>query len=206
MATSTSTADDGVEKIVLKDIPANAEDFESWRYAASAQILASVKDSLSAMLYLQSVEDLSIDFATLSATLPPEQSRLDVRVFAAVTIAAKGQDNIFDMIRSRATFGCGRQALRILDQLNLREATLTAVRATKKINNLECSNLDGLETYIALFNLCRHQMGTGEHKLTEAMGCDILRGHCIHVNGLSAVFAQFDTKMLRDCPAHWTLC
>ena len=108
-------ADEGVEKIVLKDVPANAEDYESWRYAASAQILASAKDSVSAMVYLQSVEDLSIDFATLGTMLPVEQTRLDVRVFAAVAIAAKGQDKIFDMIRSRATFGCGRQALRILD-------------------------------------------------------------------------------------------
>ena len=78
-----------VETIVLKDLPVDAESYAGCRHGVAAQILGSAKDSLLAMAYLQSIDDLSISFEVLGTTLQPPQTRFDVRVFVAVVTAVK---------------------------------------------------------------------------------------------------------------------
>ena len=124
-------------------------------------------------------------------------NKTDVNVFAAVVAACqKGKKGpeILKLIKSRAQFGCGRQAVRIVDQRHLHESTHLATEANTKIQELSCFGLSELDSYMASFSLLRHQMGSGEHKLTNAGGIALLKRKLKDIKELDATFAVFNAS------------
>ena len=167
MATDDATSG----RIYIKDLPETGSDYEGWRFTFKSQILRVAPDPVAAMAYIRELHDEAVFFGDLASNLSVNMNKTDVNVFAAVVAACqKGKKGpeILKLIQSRAQFGCGRQAVRIVDQRHLHESTHLATEANTKIQELSCSGLSELDSYMASFSLLRHQMGSGEHKFTNA--------------------------------------
>ena len=71
---------------------------------------------------------------------------VDVSLFAAIVSACqkgiKAAEHL-KMIQVRAAFGCGRQALRVLDERHKHKSTHLATKANSKIQKLTCAGLEG---------------------------------------------------------------
>ena len=125
------------------------------------------------MAYLRELEDEAIEFNDLASNLDQQLCRLDVSVFAAIVGACQkgtnGKEHV-KRIQARARFGCGRQAFRVLDEQHKHQVSYLPTEANSKIQELKCSGLEDLSEFMADFQLYKHQMGTGEHKLSNATG------------------------------------
>ena len=106
-------------RIYIKDLPETGADYEGWRFTLKSQILRVAPDPVAAMAYIRELDDESVSFGDLASTLSTDMNKTDVNVFATVVAACqKGKKGpeILKFIQSRAHFGCGRQAVRIVDQ------------------------------------------------------------------------------------------
>ena len=86
---------------------------------------------------------------------------------------------------------CPRAALRSRDgfERHKHESTHLATKANSEIQKLTCAGLEDLGHFMRCFRLYRHQMGMGEHKLTNAMGISLLKDKLRGLNELKATFA-----------------
>ena len=144
------------------------------------------------MHYLRELDDENVASTDLPALLDVSMNRVDVSLFAAIVGACEKGHKAIDhlkMIQSRAAIGCGRQALRVFDERHKHEGTHMATKANSEIQKLTCAGLEDLGPFLASFQLYRHQMSTGEHKLTNAMGISLLKDKLRGVNELKATFA-----------------
>ena len=124
--------------------------------------------------------------------MDPGMNRVDVSLFAAVVGACQKGIKATEHLKTRqarAAFGCGRQALRVLDEQHKHETTHLATKVNSEILKLTCAGLEDLGHFIACFRLYRHQMGTGEHKLTNPMGILLLKDKLRGLNEMKAMFA-----------------
>ncbi|CAE7450270.1 unnamed protein product [Symbiodinium sp. CCMP2592] len=200
MATDDATSG----HIYIKDLPETGSDYEGWRFSLKNQILSVAPDPVAAMAYIRELDDESVSFGDLASNLSVDMNKTDVNVFAAVVAAChKGKkgSEILKLIQSRAQFGCGRQAVRIVDQRHLHESTHFATEANTKIQELSCSGLSELDSYMASFSLYRHQMGSGEHKLTNAGGIALLKRKLKDIKEMDATFAVFNASNSVDLDA-----
>ena len=200
MATDDATSG----RIYIKDLPETGSDYEGWRFTLKSQILRVAPDPVAAMVYIRELDDESVSFGDLASNLSVNMNKTDVNVFAAVVAACqKGKKGpeILKLIQSRAQFGCGRQAVRIVDQRHLHESTHLATEANIKIQELSCSGLSELDSYMASFSLYRHQMGSGEHRLTNAGGIALLKRKLKDIKELDATFAVFNASNSVDLDA-----
>ena len=200
MATDDATSG----RIYIKDLPETGSDYEGWRFTLKSQILRVAPDPVAAMAYIRELDDEAVSFGDLASNLSVDMNKTDVNVFAAVVAACqKGKKGpeILKLIQSRAQFGCGRQAVRIVDQRHLHESTHLATEANTKIQELSCSGLSELDSYMASFSLLRHQMGSGEHKLTNAGGIALLKRKLKDIKELDATFAVFNASNSVDLDA-----
>ncbi|CAE7036585.1 unnamed protein product [Symbiodinium sp. CCMP2592] len=200
MATDDATSG----RIYIKDLPETGSDYEGWRFSLKSQILRVAPDPVAAMAYIRELDDESVSFGDLASNLSVDVNKTDVNVFAAVVAACqKGKKGpeILKLIQSRAQFGCGRQAVRIVDQRHLHESTHLATEANTKIQELSCSGLSELDSYMASFSLYRHQMGSGEHKLTNAGGIALLKRKLKDIKETDATSAVFNASNSVDLDA-----
>ena len=156
-----STDPDYQEKLTLREIPEDTIGYDAWRHSVCASILGSARDPVAAMQYITEIELLSMN--DLAMILPTALTKLDVRLYAAITAAAVRLPEMSAKLRAGARLGCGRQAMRILDTNFRFESTTVAIRASKQIQALTCSTMDDLDPFLANFGLYKEQMGTAEH-------------------------------------------
>ena len=199
---TTANVDEAAGRIFIKDLPEDHADYPGWRFSLAAQVLKAAPDPLAAMQYLRELEDTqTYTFDDLAQFLDVSMTRTDVALFAALVGAcqkgAEGKEQL-QRIQARARFGCGRQALRVLDEQHKHEATQMATKANTAVQRLTCGSLDELGQYMATFQLLRHQMGTGEHKLTNAMGISLLRDRLRGIGELKATFALWTASHSTD--------
>ena len=149
-------------KVYIKDVPTDFKEYGTWRYGVRAAVLAAAPDPLHAMSYLSELDNEDVHFEDLAMHLPIEMTRTDVKLFSAIMHALEGKhvEKHHKRIQARCRFGCGRQALRILDEAHKHEGTSLAIKASSKIVELSCSSFDNLETYLTDFELYRAQMVT----------------------------------------------
>ena len=65
--------------------------------------------------------------------------------------------------------------------------------ASSRIISLKCEGMAGLSKYISEFKLLVFYMGTGEAKLTEHMGVQLLRRATENIEEIKAIWAVIDT-------------
>ena len=120
MATTTTTAaEENPGRIYIKELPEDHNDYDAWRYTLCAQVLRAAPDPVQVMHYLRELDDENVASTDLPALLDVSMNRVDVSLFAAIVGACQKGHKAIDhlkMIQSRAAFGCGRQALRVLDE------------------------------------------------------------------------------------------
>ena len=164
--------------------------WEGWRFPLKSQILRVAPDPVADMAYIRELDDEAVAFGDLASNLSVDMNKTDVNVFAAVVAACqKGKKGpkILKLIQSRAQFGYGRQAVRIVDQRHLHESTHLPTEASTKIQELSCSGLSELDSYMASFSLHRHQM--------------LLKRKLKDIKELDATFAVFNASSSVDLDA-----
>eukprot|EP00969_Alexandrium_andersonii_P332078 14676110-Alexandrium_andersonii.AAC.1 len=166
-----------VERITLPMLPEDFAGYEMWRFQVRTVILAAAPDPVDALQYLREADDPEYDFGMLAAGLPTSLNKVDVRLFSALVNALCGKkaSRYLERVRSACAFGCGRQALRVLDIMHRREEGQLAIRAASQIVGLTCSGIGDLERYTQDFLRYKYEMGSGEHKLADSMGLELIR-------------------------------
>lgn len=189
-------------KVVVKDLPLHAEGYARWRYALKSSVLAAIAvpggPSLGvAQQYLAEVEATSIfTFEDLHNRLDVAMSRIDLKLFHAILMCCKGAsaDKYLEMIEARCVFGCGRQALRILDVAHRFDIENVQAKAATSIVNLKCRSIDDLMTYLARFRLERARVGIDG--LSDHMTYELLRSQLSHVKEAEASFALHQSLII----------
>ena len=183
------------KQLFLKDLPADPADYGRWRYSVKAAVLAIAGDPVAARAYLLEVEALNlISFDDLSARLDPLLFKLDVKLFSALLQCCRGaaQQKYLEAIEARAAFGCGRQALRILDASHRFDEPSIRSKASAAIVQMSCKDMHGLREYLYKFRLYVVQMGG----IAEPLGLELLRNHLGHIRELEAHFALITSQQL----------
>ena len=149
------------------------------------------------MVYIRELDDESVSFGDLASNLSLDMNKNRCECFRACQNGKTGPE-IPKLIQSRAQFGCGRQAVSIVDQRHLHESTHLATEANTKIQEFSCSGLSELDSYMASFSLYRHQMASGRHKLTDAGGIALLKRKLKDIKEVDATFAVFNASNVVD--------
>ena len=185
-------------KLTLRGLPQDMGEYSRWRFAMKAAVLAACNDPLLGVTYLAELDadDTVVGFADLPLLVPPQLLRTDMRLFAAVVQACKGQTSskYVEQIEARATFGCGRQAIRILDHAFKNEAGNLAMRAHREIIGLQCPSIDHLESYVSRFVLLCAQMTAGR-VMPDAVAVQLINQQLGHLKELDEVFANFQVQV-----------
>lgn len=71
-------------------------------------------------------------------------------------------------------------------------------KTNSEIQKFTCAGLEDLGPFLTSFHLFKHQMGTGEHKLTNAMGISLLKDKLSGINELKAAFALWTAGKSTD--------
>ena len=107
------------DKIALQLLPEASSKYDRWRFSAKASILAAAPDPLIAMAYLEELDKPIATMDDLAKGLAIGVAKTDVKLFAAIIGSCKGVEGSKTVakIQAQARFGCGRQALRIIDTM-----------------------------------------------------------------------------------------
>ena len=155
-----SIATDRATNVIFKDLPHYAGGYARWRYGIRSAVLSKAiamsMDPSQVNIYIQEIDDHALitfdDLARLDVTL----IRIDVLVFDAVQQCLKGQycDKFLELIEARCSFGCGRQAIRVLDAAHRHDLAAVRAQAAQEIVRAVCPTLDDLQTYLSHFRVC----------------------------------------------------
>lgn len=176
-------------QIVLKDLPASAELYPRWRYNLRSAVLAAIGDQV-ALSYLAEIDATTlVPFEDLANTLDPSLFKLDRRLFSAILTAIKAPElaKYHEQIESRCQFGCGRQALRVLDAAHLFNNAQLQSNAASTLYALTCPSMDNLSQYLASYRLCVQRLGGTN--FNEFVGFQLLQKSLEQLQDTRAVFA-----------------
>lgn len=89
--------------------------------------------------------------------MPPELRRLDVKIFTGIVKAGEKGSTLITRIRTKCSFGSGRQALGVLNGCYSFEGAKIGRKAHKSILDLKLKNVDHLDTFLAKYELLREK-------------------------------------------------
>ena len=112
----------------IKELPTNATEYITWRYAVKALFFALVTEVSGAINYwaeIDSHHDGNMTFEDL-ANVTIALKKIDTKMFASIIGALKGSvgSKLLQKISARCTFGSGRQAMAVLDRYHEYESKL----------------------------------------------------------------------------------
>ena len=123
-------------------------------------------DPLAAMAYIRELDDEAVSFGDVASNMSVDMNNKRRECFRSGGCRmSEGQERtgpeILKLIQSR---------VRIVDPRHLHESTHFATEANTKIQELSCSGLSELDSYMASSSLFRHQMGLIAHHSEETEG------------------------------------
>ena len=145
-------------RLTLNPLPENYDEHAGWRFQLKAALLGLGVDPLPIMIYLDEMDKK--DFDELPRGQPEELVALDAKLFSAVCQATKGKAHVrhIQAIESSVIFGCGRQAVRILDKAHRYEITKLAAKASSGVVKQKCSTMPQLLEYLPLMKHRLYQL------------------------------------------------
>ena len=163
----TGAADAAKQKIVFRPLDTGrAEDYDSWRHALRAEVVAAAPDTGRAMGYIAAIDQRAIypDAHMYEAVQMNKELRaLDARVYGALLecIRGNGKQSLEARIRAQGRPYAGCLALRILDDWFQRNAQKRAALATRALINLAptARGAAAMDGFFAQYRLLLHQAG-----------------------------------------------
>lgn len=149
-------------RITINSLPDNYEEYPMWRFSLAAAVLNAGIEVSVCMKFLDEMDTLP--FERLMLPQSHELSKLDARLFTSVVNAIKGRHHLNHMkqFMSLAQFGCGRQAIRLLDISHRYENRKQASKASSSLVDTKCANMKTLTEYmVAMRYNCFHLQNIG---------------------------------------------
>ena len=172
------------------------DDYDNWKFLLKASICAhpSVNNPVEVLAFLEVVEDLSVSDTHLFTEREEIFAKLDTQLFLALVMALNNSvdgSQITTRIRGSVTFGCGRQALRLVDKFYRHEKGKARTRALRNLMQLSCDKVSRLGDYLARFSLYENDAGV----IDEAMKIELLKNSLRQFSQLDAVFAVWQKDL-----------
>lgn len=162
-----------MERLTLRDVPDEFEEYQKWRFAASANIVAAGEDPILTMKWVLKIEKKDM---TKERLITPDTSplkRLDVRLSCVLLNCLKSPKNsrFAIQIQLKAEAFNGRQSLWILDKGMSQEGSRLALTASREMDNIECIDVKDLDEILTRFMMLKNRIQDWSH----VMGFDRLR-------------------------------
>ena len=172
------------------------DDYDNWKFLLKASICAhpSVNNPVEVLAFLEVVEDLSVSDTHLFTEREEIFAKLDTQLFLALVMALNNSvdgSQITTRIRGSVTFGCGRQALRLVDKFYRHEKGKARTRALRNLMQLSCDKVSRLGDYLARFSLYESDAGV----IDEGMKIELLKNSLLQFSQLDAVFAVWQKNL-----------
>ena len=118
------------------------EEYEGWRYALKAELMAAGPAVYKMTTYINAIEDpVAYPASRLQREIDadPDMSAVDTKLFAAILSCLGGtrRATIEERIRAQVTFGSGAQALRCLDSGFRKGGEHRALAATRELLGMQ---------------------------------------------------------------------
>ena len=132
-------------KIAMRPLDASKpEDYEGWRYALKAELMAAGPAAYKMTTYLNAIEDPNAYPASRlqrEIDADPDMSAVDTKLFAAILSCLCGsrRPTVEERIRAQVTFGSGAQTLRCLDSGFRKGGEHRALAATRELLGMQPS-------------------------------------------------------------------
>jgi len=182
------------QRIFIKDMPDDANMYIGWRNGLKAAILAVAKSGEIAEVSRFLIElDDTTGHQTPGLALPTNNALfgLDAKIYTALLNSLKGvnAEKYTFKITNTATFGCGRQAIRMLDISFAYDAEKVAIKSTSMVLSTRCKNMAGLDDCITSFRTHKLRMGNGAHAMSPVLGVQIMVRAVSHITECQATLA-----------------
>ena len=176
------------------------DDFQNWRYMLKSSVCAdSGYDDISKALdFIKEVEDPKILFDTFYTARDPSMVKLDMALFYGLMRALETSIDgmlVTTQVRTKVEFGCGRQALRVIDKFYSHEADRLVSNAMQKLFALRCHNIGGLGEFLTKFQYLEKESGA---TLGEAVKLELIRRDLRGMRELDALFAVWKNDIDPD--------
>ena len=177
------------QRLILKDVPKDFEEFRRYENKAKAKVCAMCSDPDAVQAWFEEIHDRSVPFGALISMKGTVLRRLDAKLFAALQDALNGAHNVkfLDMIEGACEFGNGRQALRVISEGILQDGHRAACTAYAEMETLRAGSLAELEETLARFIWCR----TRVKNFDPDHGLDLLRRLCKGIPEAQAVMSFY---------------
>jgi hypothetical protein len=166
------------ESLVFPGFPRAASGYPDWIYCAKAAILGAGDDPVKTLQYLKDFDEPLNELAGLAVEDTDPLKKLDVLVFSCVvhTLTAADHDDhsmqprslkpkpILQEIKLKATFGAGRQALRIVDREVAATARSAKLAAREALDELVIRDND-VRGLIANVEYLAAESGAGDEEV-----------------------------------------
>ena len=176
------------------------DDFQNWRYMLKSSVCADsgYEDVNEALAFVKEVEDSTIDFKALYTSRKASMFKLDMALFYGLMRSLETSIDgmlVTTSIRTKVEFGCGRQALRIIDKFYSHEADRLVSNAMQKLFALRCQNVNGLGEFLTKFQYLEKESGA---TLGESVKLELLRRDLRGMRDLDALFAVWKNDLNPD--------
>ena len=176
-------------KIILTPVK-KSEHYDNWCYILKANVCAhdSVEDARAALVFLDQVADATVTEVMLLTGCPEQFQKLDMCLFLALITMLSSSvdgDQVLSRVRAQSEFGCGRQALRIIEKFYLHEQSRAKTKALQSLMDLKCGKIADLGAFLAKFVMLVNETDG----IDPAMKIELLKRQLLRYNNLDAIFA-----------------
>ena len=176
------------------------DDFQNWRYMLKSSICADsgLEDIASALAFIKQVESSDVTFDALYSTRDPVYGKLDMALFNGLIKALESSIDgalVITSIRTKVEFGCGRQALRLVDKYYSHEADRLVSNAMQKLFSLRCNSVNNIGEFLTSFQYLEKESG---NCLGEPVKLELLRRDLRNFRELDALFAVWKNDLNPD--------
>lgn len=189
-------------KIEINQLPVNHAEYDVWRFNVLLEVLKAFStDPDMAMFFVQDVDNLPKEELNLDG-LPKDLKNLELKLYTSIMKATRGKEHIEHNknLRSKVKVGCGRLALRQLDEDFNYEVDKTANKASSTLLRETCKDISKLGTYIATVRLAMTEVNAAGTPVPPRFGMELVKKQVkgIQDKQLQAILAEFEARPKTD--------
>ena len=183
-------------------LPKAPEEFSAYvtrRNSINSALLSSGDDPVSTLRFIRELEDLEFPVEDLQNDLTPSMQALDIRLFAeiekALQAGTKATQYLGEVQRictiSSGLYGCGRRAVRILNDLYRQERQTQIAAAYAALEENHCGDMAGLPSFLDTLSRNLFILEKCEEPMKEGQVRRQLENKLAGVQGVSSTLELF---------------
>jgi hypothetical protein len=195
--TTTKTYSTKASELDLGQLLNDPAQYPGFRFNLETQLTCAEVDPDMAELFVQDMNSLPKE-QLVDAVLPSEMKQLDRRLFKSIIKLIKGRehDEHLKDVQAQTKMGCGRHAVRVLDEAFEFEAVQVAVNAAAGVVNAEVKDVGQLGRYVTHFRLHVQELQNTGHALPGLFVLEMVRKATVDLKDqrVQAIIANFEAQ------------